>query len=192
VRFALCSLAAFAVVASTSCGGATKPCIEHGVACERLPRAKTYSLNWVERAPHKAATFRVHRIHVDSNGWNVRLSITNGAPRAFTFPRGGARSPISFGLGVFDSPLPRRVEDPGNYLLRPTKIAPAFPGELAPGETWTGTLAGDAPPRTNRWLRVLFGVFFWKGEPPYDFGPFFAWQTNHVVKTPPPVGAAAR
>ena len=180
----------FASSVSAGCGG-EEPCRRHGVLCENLPRTKVYRLKWVERAPNGVAVFRVRRISVGAHGWTIRGSVTNGAPKTFTFPKGGPRSPISFGLGVFTTRLPRRVEDPGNYLLKAQTVQPPFPEELRPGETWSGTMASTVPPRANRWLRVLFGVFFWKGEPPYDFEPYFAWQTNHTVPVPPPRGREA-
>jgi hypothetical protein len=169
--------------------GSEKLCLRHGVRCENLPQRKVYSVNWVERAPQGAAVFRVRRIEVGASGWKIRASVTNGAPKPFTFPKGTPTSPVSFGLGVFSTRLPRRVEDPGNYLLRPMKVEPPFPAELAPGESWSGTMSSTVPPRPRRWLRVLFGVFFWKGKPPLpDYGPYFAWQTNHTVEAPPPRG----
>ena len=126
-----------------------------------------------------------------ANGWMIAASVTNRAPKAFTFPTGGPRSPLSFGLGVFTTEFQAPVEDPGNYLLKPTTVEPPFPAQLGPGETWRGTMKGTVPPRANRWLRVLFGVFFWKGKPPYDFGRYFAWETGHTVKMPPPRGPDA-
>lgn len=172
--------------------GSDKPCRRHGVLCENLPRTEVYRLDWVDRAPRGAAVFRVRRIEVGAHGWKIDASVANGSPKTFTFPKGGPRSPLSFGLGVFNSPLPRRVETSGNYLLKPQTVRPPFPKQLGPGETWRGTLASSVPPRPKRWLRVLFGVFFWKGEPPYDdFGPFFAWQTGDTVQAPPPRGPDA-
>jgi hypothetical protein len=191
VRFAVGVLASLALVLSPGCGGGEKLCLRHGVRCENLPQRKVYSLDWIERTPRGAAVFRVRRIEVGANGWKVRASVTNGAPRTFRFPTGGPRSPISFGLGVFNGPLPRRVEEAGNYLLRPQKVEPPFPAELAPGKTWRGTMSSSVAPRPRRWLRVLFGVFFWKGKAPYDLGPYFAWQTGNTVQAPSARGPGA-
>jgi hypothetical protein len=192
VRLALGVIASLAVACvSTGCGS-EPPCRRQGILCENLPQPKTFRLNWVERAPNGAAVFRVRRITVGAQGWTLTASVTNGSPSTFTFPKGGLRSPISFGLGVFTTQLPRRVEDPGNYLLRPKTVQPPFPEALGPGETWSGTMTSAVPPRPQRWLRVLFGVFFWEGKPPYeDYGPFFAWQTSHAVQMPPKRGADA-
>jgi hypothetical protein len=191
VRLALGLLASLAVMSvSAACGG-EKPCTRHGVRCENLPRTKVYRLDWADRAPRGAAVFRVSRIEVGAHGWTIDASVTNGSRKTFAFPKGGASSPLSFGLGVFSTRLPRRVEESGNYLLKPRTVRPPFPTQLRPGQTWSGTLASSVPPRASRWLRVLFGVFFWEGKPPYDFGPFFAWQTSKTVQSPPPRGPNA-
>jgi hypothetical protein len=70
-------------------------------------------------------------------------------------------------------------------------VKPGFPRELAPGQSWNGTMTSDEPPRNKRWLRVLFGAFFWKGKPPYGLLPFFVWQTTRTVQAPGPVGTPA-
>jgi len=192
VRLTLGVIASLAVAfSSVGCGGGSTPCRRQGVLCENLPKTKVYRLNWVERAPRGSAVFRVNRIEVGASGWKMTASVTNGSPKTFTFPTGGPRSPMSFGLGVFDTQLPTRIEDPGNYLLRPRTVQPPFPAALAPGETWSGTMASAVPPRPRRWLRALFGAFFWKGKPPYDFEQFFAWQTSHTVQMPPRRGSEA-
>jgi hypothetical protein len=189
VRFLTSVIAAAAcALALTGCAGSPDICIKHGQRCENLPRPKIYRLNWSEPA-EKVAVFRVRRLEVTQNGWSVTASITNTSKGTFRFPTGGPSSPNSFGLGVFTTRLPRRIETVGQYLLSPDKVNPAFPKQLGPGETWSGTMSGNEPPRSNRWLRVLFGVFFWNGKPPSaDVGQFFAWQTEHTVRAPAPVG----
>jgi hypothetical protein len=192
VRLALGLLVLLAAASISAGCGSEPPCLRQGILCENLPQTKSYSVTWVERAPQNAAIFRVRKITVGAHGWTIDASITNGSPSTFTFPTGGLRSPISFGLGVFTTLLARRVEDPGNYLLRPRAVQPPFPAELGPGATWRGQMSSPVPPRPNRWLRVLFGVFFWKGKPPYeDYGKYFAWQTAHTVQAPPPRGPEA-
>jgi hypothetical protein len=192
VRLALGLLAVLATSSISAGCGSTRLCHRQGILCENLPQTKAYTVSWVERAPQDAAIFRVRKITVGAHGWTIEASVENGSPSTFTFPTGGARSPISFGLGVFTTQLPRRVEDPGNYLLRPRTVEPPFPAKLGPGQKWSGTMSSPVPPRPNRWLRVLFGVFFWEGKPPYpDYGKYFAWQTSGAVQAPPPRGPDA-
>lgn len=189
----LVPLVALAFVAA-ACGGTDELCLRHGIKCDNLPHPKVYELNWVEHAKfgaHPIAVFRVRRIEIDSDGWKVDASFTNQSPVTLVLPKGGPNSPKDFGLGVFTTPLPQRIEEPGNYLLNANTTTPRLPSELRPGQTWSGTMSSDVPPRSLRWVRVLFGVFFWKGKAPYSgLGPYFLWQTSHSVHAPPPVGSS--
>jgi hypothetical protein len=184
------------VVLLVGCGGGSEAkCVSHGIKCENLPKHMIFRVNWDEKASLGAkpiATFRVKTIEVGPNGYKIAASFTNTSPSVWKLPQGTARSPSDFGLGVFVNALPQRIETPGNYLLKAQQIRPALPATIAPGETWTGTMTSDNPPRSNRSLRVLFGVFFWKGKPPYGLGPYFIWQTNHQVRSPDPVGTGAK
>src|SRR6476619_412902 len=118
------------LVALSGCGGSGKPCLYKGIKCENLPQHKVLHVNWNERASldgNPLATFRVRTIEVKPRGWTITASFTNTSPRTFTFPRGGARSPRVFGLGVFVSALPQRIENAGNYLLKAQTVTPKFP-----------------------------------------------------------------
>ena len=184
------------VVLLAGCGGGSKQlCVSHGIKCENLPKHRIFRVNWTERATFDGkpiATFRVKTIEVGADGYTIDASFTNTSTRVLKLPSGGQRSPIDFGLGVFVSALPQRIEAVGNYLLRAQRIRPRLPATIGPGETWRGTLASDNPPRSGRSLRVLFGVFFFKGKPPAGLGPFFLWQTNHQVRSPEPAGPDAK
>jgi hypothetical protein len=191
----LWAICAVSVVVLAGCGGGKKECLYHGIRCENLPQHRLFRVNWNENVSLEAnqpiARFRVRSIEVRPRGYTISASITNTSPQTFTFPTGGPRSPRNFGLGVFTDALGVRVEESPNYLLKAKRIVPAMPRQLAPGQTWRGTMSSDEPPRPNRWLRVLFGVFFWKGKPPYGTGPYFLYATSHNVKAPGPVGTAA-
>jgi hypothetical protein len=186
---------ALAVLLAGCGGGTKKECVSHGIKCENLPKHTVFRVNWNEKASvdgKPIATFRVKSIEVGPNGYKIVASFTNTSPSVLRLPTGTASSPNDFGLGVFVSALPQRIEQPGNYLLKAQRIRPALPATIAPGQTWSGTMTSDNPPRSDRSLRVLFGVFFWKGKPPYELGPYFLWQTNHQVRSPGPVGPAAK
>jgi hypothetical protein len=174
-------------------GGSAAPCISHGIKCENLPKHTIFRVNWVENASvdgKPIATFRVRTIEVGPDGYKIEASFTNTSPEVVKLPEGTARSPNDFGLGVFLNALPQRIQEEGNYLLKAQQIRPPLPATVAPGKTWSGTMTSDNPPRSGRSLRVLFGVFFWKGKPPYGLGPYFIWQTNHQVRSPEPVGGS--
>jgi hypothetical protein len=181
------------VVLLTGCGGASKPrCVSHGIYCENLPRHKVLRVGWNEKVFLDGAppvlVFRVRSIEVGPNGFKVAVSFTNRSKQALNLPAGTLRSPRNFGLGVYTDAVSVRIEDPGQYLLRATRFEPALPRVLGAGQTWSGTMSGSDPPRSRRWLRVLFGVLFWRGKPPPGFGPFFAYATTHNVRAPGPVG----
>jgi hypothetical protein len=192
----LWAICAVSVLVLAGCGGGTEmECLYHGIRCENLPKHKLFRVNWNEKVDLEAnqpiATFRVQSIEVRPRGYTIEASFTNTSPQTFTFPTGGARAPKDFGLGVFTDALGVRADEPPNYLLQAKRITPAMPRELAPGQTWRGTMTSDEPPRPKRWLRVVFGVFFWKGKPPYGQGPFFIYATSHNVQVPGPMGKPA-
>jgi hypothetical protein len=130
--------------------------------------------------------FRVKSIEVGPKGFTIAASFTNRTDRVLALPKGTQRSPRNFGLGVFTDAVSVRVEDPGQYFVKATRFDPKLPRTLSAGQTWSGTMSGGDPPRARRWLRVVFGVFFWKGKPPAGFGPFFAYATTHNVRAPAP------
>jgi hypothetical protein len=163
----------------------------HGIWIENLPKHRVFRLNWTERASFegvKMMTFEVKTLEVGPDGWKARVSFRNDSPKTILLPKGGARSPKSWGLGVFTSAVSARVEDQGNYEIKAETIEPALPRELKPGQSWSGTFAAAEPPRAKRWLHVVFGVFFWKGAPPPGLGPYFLWITTHPLRAPPPQG----
>jgi hypothetical protein len=181
------------VLALAACGN--KPAPKHetkfGIYVENLPKHRVYKLNWTERATfsgYKMMTFQVKKLEVGPNGWKATVSFRNDSTKTILLPKGGPQSPRSWGLGVFTSAASQRVEERGNYEIKATTIEPALPKELKPGQSWSGTFAAPEPPRARRWLHVVFGVFFWKGTPPPQMGPYFLWITTHQLRAPPPVG----
>jgi hypothetical protein len=176
-----------------ACGGTATPKrqTKFGIYLENLPKHRVYHLNWTERASfngYKMMTFHVKTLEVGPNGWKSVVSFENDSTKTILLPKGGPQSPKSWGLGVFTSATSQRVEDQGNYEIKPETIEPALPNELTPGQSWSGTWTSPEPPRAKRWLHLIFGVFFWKGAPPAGLGPYFLWVTTHQVKSPPPVG----
>lgn len=181
------------VLALAACGN--KPVPKHetkfGIYVENLPKHRVYNLNWTERASfsgYKMMTFRVQQLEVGPNGWTATVSFRNDSTKTILLPKGGPHSPKSWGLGVFTSATSQRVEQQGNYEIKPTTIEPALPKELKPGASWSGTFAAPEPPRAKRWLHLTFGVFFWKDAPPPGLGAYFLWITTHQLRAPPPVG----
>ena len=178
-----------------ACGGSTpKHEAKFGIYVENLPKHEVFQLNWTAHASfegYKMMTFNVKTLEVGPNGWKAQVSFRNDSTKTIRLPTGGRKSPKSFGLGVFTSATSQRVEDLGNYLINATTFEPPLPGELKPGQSWSGMFAAPEPPRARRWLHLVFGVFFWKGTPPPGLGPYFLWVTSHQVRAPEAQGVQA-
>jgi hypothetical protein len=194
VRLRVIRLVLLAIVASAlvACGGGSANQHEtyYGIRLENLPKHKVWKMNWLEAAPG-AMVVQVKRLEVGPDGWKARVGFRNISKRTIIMPTGGQRSPVDFGLGVFISSLSPRLEDAGNYLIYAKRITPLMPTQLKPGQSWNGTFASPQPPRASRYLRLVFGVFFWDQPVPKGRAPFFLWVTSHGVQAPPPQGAAA-
>ena len=183
------------LLALTACGSTPVPKHEtkFGIYVENLPKHRVFNLNWIERASfngYRMMTFRVKTLEVGPNGWKAKVSFHNDSTKTIELATGGPTSPKSWGLGVFTSVTSLRVEDEGHYEIKPETIAPSLPKQLRPGQSWAGIFESPEPPRADRWLHLIFGVFFWKGPPPAGLGPYFLWLTTHPLKSPPPVGVS--
>jgi len=189
IGFALLAMLAFPLAA---CGGGSSTSFKtyYGIRLENLPKHKVYRLNWLEGQPG-AMSFRIKRLEVGPRGWSADVGFRNISKQSIRLPTGGQQSPIDFGLGVFINSLSPRIEDPGNYLVYAKKFAPALPKVLEPGQSWHGTMSSPQPPRASRYLRLVFGVFFYARPVPKGQPPFFLWVTSHGVQAPPRQGAAA-
>jgi hypothetical protein len=179
-----------------ACGGSTPTHqAKYGIFVENLPKHRVLQLNWTESARdlkgNDLMTFQVKTLEVGPNGWKAKVSFRNASTKTILLPKGGPRSPQSWGLGVFTSATSQRVEDQGNYEIKTKAIEPALPADLKPGQSWSGVFSAPEPPRARRWLHLVFGVFFWKGKPPAGLGPYFLWITTHPLRAPPPQGIAA-
>jgi len=175
-----------------ACGNsAAKHESKFGIYVENLPKHRIFNLNWTEYASfegYKMMSFKVKTLEVGPNGWKAEVSFHNDSTKTILLPKGGPHSPKSWGLGVFTSAVSARVEDTGNYEIKPKQIEPPPPAQLEPGQSWSGTFTSPEPPRSSRWLHVVFGVFFWKGKPPPGLGPYFLWITTHQLRAPGPHG----
>lgn len=177
-----------AAVGLAGCGSSIpKHESKFGIYVENLPKHRHFELHWTEHARfagYNMMSFKVTSFDVGPDGWKARVSFHNDSTKTIVLPKGGPQSPRSWGLGVFTSAVSSRVEDQGNYEIKPKTITPALPVELAPGESWSGVFASPEPPRAQRWLHLVFGVFFWKGKPPPGLGAYFLWITTHPLRAP--------
>lgn len=162
----------------------------HGIRLDNLPKHKVFTMNWLEAAPDSMIV-QVKRLEVGPTGWSAKVGFRNISKDTIIMPTGGQSSPVDFGLGVFISSLSPRLEDAGNYISYVKKVTPLMPPALKPGEAWNGTFSSPEPPRAGRYLRLVFGVFFWKVPVPAGKAPYFLWVTQHGVQAPPRQGAEA-
>jgi hypothetical protein len=140
-------------LALTACGGSPGPVL----APPAEPR--TIELEWVERHRDARFTFRVERLVVGEDGWQVAVSVTNGSLRPYRLDE------RSVGLVLLDSASRdelRRLT--GNLThappaLRPDRAAPPPPPALGPGASWSATVSGPEVLRAGSVVRVLFGPF---------------------------------
>jgi hypothetical protein len=177
----------------SACGGSSTPPghkTYFGIWVENLPKQRTYNVDWTDTTPNALVT-HVSRLEIGPHGWKMSATMKNIGTRPIDLPKGGKREPKDFGLGVFIDRFSPRIEDPGNYLLYATTIAPRLPRSLNPGESWRGTFSSAQPPRASRYVRPVFGVFFLRPPVPPNFAPFFLVVSQFGVQAPTPQGVAA-
>jgi hypothetical protein len=147
-------LAAVAIpMALAACGGSPGP--------ELAPPAKprTIELEWVERHRNARFTFRVERLVIGEDGWQLSVSVTNGSLRPYRLDE------RSVGLVLLDSASRSELRRlTGNLThappaLRPDRATPPPPPALGPGASWSATVSGAEVLRAGSVVRVLFGPF---------------------------------
>ena len=129
-------------------------------------------LGWRETYPEAGSSklvFEVDELDVTTTGWSVRVAVTNGTATPFDVETGPAE--YSFGLMLFPTgDLEAVVEANREGRLPPvreaTRVEPAPPPVLQPGVTWRATLSAPGSLADGSWVRVVFGTFLGRNEPP--------------------------
>ena len=149
---------------------------------ETTPRAparpaepQTVELGWREN--HPAATgsrlvFAVEELEVAENGWSVRVAIENRTSIPFDVETGP--TDYTFGLMLFPTgDLEALIEASREGRLpairKATRIEPAPPRVLQPGARWSATLSAPGSLAQGSWVRVAFGTFLGRNDPPEEF-----------------------
>jgi hypothetical protein len=164
------------LVALAGCSGIQRPVLPPPAEPQDL------DLGWVEHYPAGQFTFRVGRLVVGPDGWQVTLAVTNNSASPYRV------GPQSFGLVALDTAsraeLERLTEDLTRTppALRPDRLTPAPPPVLGPGATYRGSIAGSEVLRAGTVLRVLFGPFTRLGSRDVTEGSDVLWVTDHSVK----------
>jgi hypothetical protein len=170
--------ACLAAVALVGCGSANEPTT---VAIAAEPRM--LELDWVERSP-SGLTFRVERLVVLSDGWEVTASVSNSASVSYVVQRPHRPGESMFGLVLLRTLMRAEVREltagfrKAPPFLEPERIEPPVPRVLAADSSWRGKLSGSTILRTGSVVRILFGRFVrTRGDPGY-----LLWVTNHAVR----------
>jgi hypothetical protein len=164
-----CLVTLFALFLAAGCGStsSTAP-----------PRPRTIALDWHERSKIQVD---VRRLVVRANGWSVSAAVRNNARVSFVIERPHHPGETEFGLLALGSSDARAVGTAGRGVFA-TRLEPAVPRVLHPGDEWSGTFSGQDHLSNVRFVRVQFGRFT-------NFGPVqgglpkrFTYVTNHVLR----------
>jgi hypothetical protein len=152
------------------------------VAAPAEPR--TLELRWLEEWAEAGLVFRVHRLVVRRDGWQVTASVANrgSVDYAIRWPHHHGKS--MFGLVLLETVTRKELREltadfrKAPAFLEPDRIVPPPPSILSAGSSWRGTMSGSRSLRRGSVVRILFGRFDRaRGQP-----GFLLWITNHAVR----------
>ena len=135
----------------------------------------------MERHRDAHFTFRVDRLVVGHDGWNLTAAMTNGSELPYRIDE------RSIGLVLLDSSSTAEVRRlTGNLThappaLKPVRASPPPPATLTPGATWRTTVSGTEVLRAGSIVRVLFGPFG-SVERFRSEAQQIQWVTDHFVR----------
>lgn len=115
--------------------------------------------------------FEVHELDVTASGWSVRVSVTNRTTTPFDVQTGPGD--YTFGLMLFptgdlEAVLKANREGKLPPVREATRLEPPPPEVLRPGATWRATLSAPGSLADGSWVRVVFGTFLGRNEPPEE------------------------
>jgi hypothetical protein len=147
---------------------------------------RTFELDWVEDSPESGLAFRVDRLVVRPDGWEVTASVANRSSAGYAIRRPHRPGESMFGLVILQTGNDELRELTADFrkappFLEPDRIEPPLPRVLSPGLSWRGTMSGSRALRKGAAVRVLFGRFErTRGDPGY-----LLWVTRHAVRLEP-------
>jgi hypothetical protein len=132
-------------------------------------------LGWRESHPAAQGSrlvFVVDDLEVTARGWSVRVAVENRTTLPFDVETGP--SAYSFGLMLFPTGDLEAAEEASREgklpaIRKATRIEPAPPRVLRAGATWRATLSAPGSLPDGSWLRVVFGTFLGRDDPPEEF-----------------------
>jgi hypothetical protein len=172
--------ALLAVAALVGCGSVSES--DRVTTSPAEPRV--IDLNWVERWPAAGLTFRVDRLVVRRDGWQLAAAVTNRSSVPYVIQRPHRPGEAMFGLVVLQTTTRKELREltadfrKAPPFLEPGRLEPRPPRVLEARTTWRGVLSGPRILRRGWVIRVLFGRFVRaQGDPGY-----LLWVTEHAVR----------
>ena len=153
----------------------------------RAAEPQRVELGWRESYPStgERLVFEVETLQITKQGWSADIAVTNSTE--IPFELGALPEPLAFGLMLFATgnldELERAAE--GGRLPPPrlaARIEPAPPDELAPGQTWRATISAPGSLADKAFVRVSFGPFRARGEPPAGMEAIVRWITDRSFR----------
>jgi hypothetical protein len=178
------SVVALLAVAAVAAGCAAEP---EPLPPTRAAPPQRAELGWVERYGEagRRFTFRVRSFEVLADGWQARISVTNGTSVRYSVGDPRASLGRNFGVMLFETGSldeverrNRRSELPS--VRRAREYRPPLPLVLKPGQTWSGVIEAPGSLAAGRWVRIVFGAFVPIGEPPEGLPGTLVWITDHA------------
>ena len=168
-----------AVLLLAGCGTAELQPVE----IARPAEPQRAELDWRESYPSsgQGLLFTVDSLQITRKGWSADIAVTNATTIPFTL--GGGSGPLVFGLMLFanDNLDQFKAAADNGRLPVPrlgTQFDPAPPDVLAPNQTWRTTMSAPGSLADGSYVRVSFGPFQAKGDPPKDMHSIVVWITD--------------
>jgi hypothetical protein len=157
---------------------------EGEVATSVAAGPQTADLDWRETdgSAGEQLIFTVTRLEVTETGWSARIGIENDSSVGWELAP-GATPDGAFGLQLFETGDAQELEDRNRNGTLPavraaTSYAPALPGVLEPGASWTGEISARGSLVAGSWARVVFGTLVAVGKPPEGLEEMLIWITD--------------
>ncbi len=143
--------------------------------------SRTIELGWTERFPSAGFVFRVGRLEIAEDGWQLTVSVENASRSSYRIGR------QSVGLVMLETKTKRELQALTDGLVRippslpPDRVSPRPPALLRPGQVWKAALRSSVVLREGSVVRVLFGPFTRVGARGRESADV-VWVTDHAVR----------
>lgn len=151
----------------------------------RAAEPQLVELGWRESYPASGQrlAFVVDKLTVRKDGWSVEIAVTNST--RIPFEAGGNQVSLAYGLMLFATEDVAAFEKDARTgrlpaIRRAAAIEPEPPAVLAPKQTWRATLSARGSLADGSYVRVSFGPFSARGDPPGEMEPVVVWITDHA------------